>query len=209
MTTENGQRDLVRQPPTVSREQRAALNGHRSMVLWLTGLPGAGKSTLAHAVEERLYRMGCRSVVMDGDNVRHGLCGDLGFNAAGRVENIRRVAEVARLFVEAGVIAITAFIAPFSKDRQYARALFAPGDFLEIHCACPLEECERRDVKGMYRRARAGEIPLFTGVDSPYEEPIDAELVIRTDLLSLEESVERIIVAMVARGVVPEAGGLG
>lgn len=209
MTTGNGQRDLVWQPPTVSREQRATLNGHRSMVLWLTGLPGAGKSTLAHAVEERLYRMGCRSVVMDGDNVRHGLCGDLGFNAAGRVENIRRVAEVARLFVDAGVIAITAFISPFSKDRQYARALFAPGDFLEIHCACPLEECERRDVKGMYRRARAGEIPLFTGVDSPYEEPIDAEIVIRTDQLSLEQSVDRILVAMVARGVVPEAGGLG
>jgi adenylylsulfate kinase len=209
MQTKSEPKNLVWHHTAVTRAQREVLNAHRSMVLWLTGLSGAGKSTLAHAVEERLHRMGCRSFVMDGDNVRHGLCSDLGFTEAGRVENVRRVAEVAKLFVDAGVIAITAFISPFSKDRQYARSLFVPGDFLEIHCDCPLAECERRDVKGMYRRARAGEIPLFTGVGSPYEVPRDAEIVIRTDQLSLEESVDRIIAALVERGVIPEAGMLG
>lgn len=207
--TANGRIDLVWHRAAVTRAQREAQNGHRSMVLWLTGLSGAGKSTLAHAVEERLHRMGCRSFVMDGDNVRHGLCRDLGFTDAGRVENIRRVAEVARLFVDAGVIAITAFISPFRKDREYARSLFPSGDFLEIHCACPLEECERRDVKGMYRRARAGEIPMFTGIGSPYEEPRHAELVIRTDRAALDDAVDRIVAAMVERGAIPEAGGLG
>jgi adenylylsulfate kinase len=197
-----GAKDIVWHHATVTRARRETLNGHRGAVLWFTGLPGAGKSTLAHAVEERLHQAACRTFVMDGDNVRHGLCGDLGFSAADRVENVRRIAEVAKLFLEAGTIVMTAFISPFRADRERARALFPHGDFLEIYCACPLAECERRDVKGMYRRARAGEISMFTGIDSPYEEPRDAELTVATGTLALEASVDAVIDLLRARGIV-------
>lgn len=175
---------------TVTRARRERMNTHRSLLLWFTGLSGSGKSTLAHAVEERLHQFGCRSFVLDGDNVRHGLCRDLGFTDADRVENIRRVAEVAKLFVEAGIISMTAFISPFRKDREAARANFPHGDFLEVYCDCPLEICEQRDVKGLYRLARAGEIPHFTGLSSPYEAPRDPELVVATGALSLKASAE-------------------
>lgn len=195
-------KNIVWHHATVTRVRREALNGHRSVLLWFTGLSGAGKSTLAHAVEERLHQMGCRTFVLDGDNVRHGLCGDLGFSESDRVENIRRVAEVTKLFLEAGVIAMTAFISPFRKDRERARSLFPHGEFLEIFCACSLEECERRDVKGMYRRARAGEIPSFTGISSPYEEPLDPELVVPTGRLTLDASVETVIDMLRERGIV-------
>lgn len=134
---------------TVTRERRMAMNGHRSCVLWFTGLSGAGKSTLAHAVEEDLHQRGCRTFVLDGDNVRHGLCADLGFSVVDRQENIRRIAESAKLMVEAGVVAMTAFISPFRADRERARSLFPHGDFIEIYCAAPLEVCESRDVKGL------------------------------------------------------------
>ena len=144
---------------TVTRARRERLNGHKSVILWFTGLSGSGKSTLAHALEERLFRLGCRTFVFDGDNVRHGLCGDLGFSTEDRVENIRRIGEMSKLIIEAGVIALTAFISPFRADRDRVRHLVAAGDFIEILCACPLEICEQRDVKGLYRRARAGEIP--------------------------------------------------
>ena len=141
---------------TVTRARREIMNGHKSVILWFTGLSGSGKSTLAHAVEERLHQMGCRTFVFDGDNVRHGLCGDLGFSEEDRRENIRRIGEMAKLFVEAGVIALTAFISPFRSDREKVRGLVPHGDFIEIHCHCPLEVCEQRDVKGLYRRARMG-----------------------------------------------------
>lgn len=188
---------------TVTRSRREDMNGHRSVLLWFTGLSGSGKSTLAHSVEEKLHQRGCRTFVLDGDNVRHGLCQDLGFSDEDRVENIRRVAELAKLFLEAGVITMTAFISPFRLDRDRARSLFPHGDFLEIYCACPLETCEQRDVKGLYRRARAGEIPFFTGISSPYEEPYDPELAVETGAWSLDESVAAVIHLLQERGIVP------
>lgn len=178
---------------TVTRARREAQNGHRAYVLWFTGLSGAGKSTLAHALEEELHRRGCRTFVFDGDNVRHGLCGDLGFSIADRHENIRRIGEMCKLFVEAGVIALTAFISPLRVDRERMRTSMAPGDFVEIYCQADLPVCESRDVKGLYRRARAGEIPEFTGISSPYEEPTAPELVVPTGTEPLETSVQRVI----------------
>jgi adenylylsulfate kinase len=187
---------------TVTRARREAMNGHRSVILWFTGLSGAGKSTLAHVVEEDLHRRGCRTFVLDGDNVRHGLCADLGFSAGDRVENIRRVGEMAKLFLEAGVIALTAFISPFRADRERVRSLVPHGDFLEIYCRCPLEVCERRDVKGLYKRARAGEIKDFTGISSPYEQPEDPELVVDTGNRPLEDCVAQVIQLLMERGII-------
>lgn len=192
---------------TVTRDRREALNGHRSVMLWFTGLSGAGKSSLAHAVEEHLYQMGCRTFVFDGDNVRHGLCSDLGFSAEDRVENIRRVGEMGKLFLEAGVIALTAFISPFRSDREKVRSLVPHGEFFEIYCHCPLEVCEKRDVKGLYKRARAGEIKNFTGISSPYEAPEDPELVVDTGSLSLDESVSKVIGMLQERGVIDRGEG--
>ncbi|MEO5572865.1 MAG: adenylyl-sulfate kinase [Gammaproteobacteria bacterium] len=188
-------------PTTVTRQGRAALNGHRSVILWFTGLSGAGKSTIAHAVEEKLYGMGCRTFVFDGDNVRHGLCADLGFSAQDREENIRRVGEMAKLFNEAGVIALTAFISPFRADRQRARELVPEGDFIEIYCRCALAVCEQRDVKGLYAKTRAGEIKEFTGISSPYEAPEQPELILDTDQASLEDCVARVIDLLLSRDI--------
>jgi len=176
----------------VTRDMREAQAGHRAAVLWFTGLSGSGKSTLAHAVEKRLHGMGARTFVIDGDNVRHGLCGDLGFSDDDRVENIRRVAEVAGLFVEAGVLTLTAFISPFRRDRAQARELLG-DDFIEIYCDTPLDVCEERDVKGLYAKARAGEIPAFTGISSPYEAPEHAEIVVPTGSEPIELSVDRVM----------------
>jgi adenylylsulfate kinase len=178
---------------TVTRKRRAQLNAHKSVVIWFTGLSGSGKSTLAHSVEEELYKLGCRTFVLDGDNVRHGLSSDLTFNDNDRKENIRRIGEAANLMMEAGVIAITAFISPFKKDRNFVRQLLSQGDFIEIYCKASLETCESRDVKGLYKRARAGEIKNYTGIDSPYEAPENSELVIDTEGESLEESVAKVI----------------
>jgi len=199
--------NVVWHQATVTRERREALNGHRSVMLWFTGLSGAGKSTLAHAVEERLHQLGCRTFSFDGDNVRHGLCSDLGFSDEDRVENIRRVGEMGKLFLEAGVIALTAFISPFLSDRKKVRSLMPHGEFLEIYCHCPLEICEERDVKGLYRRARAGEIKNFTGISSPYEEPENPELVVDTGSLSLDESIEKVIGLLKERGVITNGDG--
>ncbi len=194
---------------TVTRSRREGINGHRSVVLWFTGLSGAGKSTLAHAVEEHLHQKGCRTFVFDGDNVRHGLCADLGFSAADRSENIRRIGQMAKLFVDAGVIALTAFISPFRADRQRVREIVGESDFLEIYCRCSLEECERRDVKGLYAKARAGVIREFTGVSSPYEEPLAPDLVIDTERQSLEEAVERVCGLLAERGLIARRAGQG
>jgi adenylylsulfate kinase len=186
---------------TVTRERRERLHSHRGAVLWFTGLPSSGKSTIAHAAEERLHQMGCHTFVLDGDNVRHGLCGDLGFTESDRAENIRRVGEITKLFVEAGTIVLTAFVSPFRRDRERARNLL-PGDFLEIYCNCPIEVCEQRDPKGHYQRAREGKIKDFTGVSAPYEEPADPELALHTAQLSIEESVEKVLVLLRDRGVI-------
>jgi adenylylsulfate kinase len=191
---------------TVTRKRREKLNGHGSVILWFTGLSGAGKSSLAHAVEEELHQLGCRTFVFDGDNVRHGLCADLGFSTEDRVENIRRVGEMSKLFIETGVIALTAFISPFLSDRARVRSLVPHGDFLEIYCRCSLEVCEQRDVKGLYKRARAGEIKDFTGISSPYEEPTDPELIVETGTLTMEESVAQVMQLLRDRGIVQQHG---
>ena len=188
----------------ITRADRRRLNGHRSLVVWFTGLSGPGKSTLSHAVEQRLYEIGCRSFVLDGDNVRHGLCRDLGFSEGDRMENIRRIGEMAKLFAEAGVITLTAFISPYRADRLRVRELFDPEDFVEVYCRCPLEVCEARDVKGMYRRARAGEICDFTGISSPYEEPLTPDLTVDTGRLSLEQCVDQVMSCLKDRGVLPQ-----
>jgi len=187
---------------TVTRERRQQLNKHRSSILWFTGLSGAGKSTLAHAVEEELYQRQCRTYVLDGDNVRHGLCSDLGFSEEDRQENIRRIGNVAKLFLDSGVIVLTAFISPFKKDRAIVRNLVLAGDFLEIHCSAPVEVCEQRDVKGLYKKAREGIISDFTGISSPYEIPTNPELTVKTGENSLEESVQKVIQLLLDRGII-------
>lgn len=176
---------------TVTRERREQQNGHRGAILWFTGLSGAGKSTLAHAVEEKLHQMNCRTFVLDGDNVRHGLCGDLGFTTEARIENIRRVGEVAKLFMEAGIIVLTAFISPYRADRDRVRSMVAPGDFLEIYCNSSIEVCESRDIKGLYKKARAGQIQEFTGISSPYEVPLHPDLTVNTGSSDLEICVRQ------------------
>ena len=178
---------------TVTRERRNQLNSHKSVIIWFTGLSGSGKSTLAHSVEETLHNLDCRTFVLDGDNVRHGLSSNLTFSDDDRKENIRRIGEAANLMMEAGVIAMTAFISPFKKDRNLVRQLLSQGDFIEIYCKASLETCESRDVKGLYKRARAGEIKSYTGIDSPYEAPENPELVIDTESESLEGSVAKVI----------------
>ncbi len=187
---------------TVDRAEREAQNGHKSVILWFTGLSGAGKSTLAHAVEARLYEMSCHTFVIDGDNVRHGLCGDLGFSAVDRTENIRRVGEVAKLFIEAGVITLTAFISPFRADRDRVRQMVDANEFFEIYCKADLAVCEQRDVKGMYRKARSGEIAEFTGISSPYEAPEAPELILETGIKPLEACVDEVIDALVRKGII-------
>lgn len=186
-------KNIVWHRSQVTRSAREEQNGHRSFILWFTGLSGAGKSTLAHCVEKLLHQQGCRTFVLDGDNVRHGLCADLGFCADDRHENIRRVGEGCKLFVEAGVIALTAFISPFRRDRDVVRALAQPGDFVEIYCNAPLEVCEQRDVKGLYGKARRGEIPEFTGISSPYEAPEQPELIVYTGRDGLDVCADQII----------------
>jgi len=189
---------------TVTRARRELQNGHKSVILWFTGLSGAGKSTLAHAVEERLHRSGCRTFVLDGDNVRHGLCGDLGFSDQDRQENIRRIAEVAKLMLEAGTITLTAFISPFRAERALARRLVPHGDFIEIYCNCELTICEQRDVKGLYQKARLGEITHFTGISSPYEAPEKPDLIVDTGLSELDACVDQVLALLRLRGVLPE-----
>ncbi len=178
---------------TVTREQRELLNGHRGAVLWFTGLSGSGKSTLSNAVEQRLHESGYSTFLLDGDNIRHGLCKDLGFSHEDRTENIRRIGEVAKLFVEAGVVVLAAFISPYRSDREIVRSIMPPGDFSEVYCQCPLEVCEQRDVKGLYKKARVGEISNFTGISSPYEVPLSPELVVNTAEEDLHTCVKRVM----------------
>ena len=201
MTTQKSSNTVWHQA-TISRADREKQHGHKSVILWFTGFSGSGKSTLAHAVEAELYKIGASTFVLDGDNVRHGLCSDLGFSDDNRIENIRRIGELAKLMSEAGVIVLTAFISPFRKDRSTARKLVPHGDFLEIYCKCPLETCESRDVKGLYKKARAGEIPFFTGIGSNYEEPVKPELVVNTKEQSLDDSANSVIQLLKQRLVI-------
>ena len=186
---------------TVTSAARKERNGHRGATLWLTGLSGSGKSTLARALEARLFEEGVQTYVLDGDNVRHGLNRDLGFSSSDRTENIRRVSEVARLFVGAGMLCITAFISPYREDRAHARGVHEEGDFIEVYVRCELSKCEARDPKGLYKKARTGEIANFTGISAPYEAPVSADVVVDTGEQSVEESVETVVVALKRQGV--------
>ena len=194
-------RNIVWHHATVTRARREAQNGHRGAIVWFTGLSGSGKSTLAHAVEEILHQQGCHTFVLDGDNVRHGLCGDLGFSAQDRQENIRRIGEIAKLFMEAGIIVLTAFISPYRADRERVRGMVEHGDFIEIYCNASIEVCEDRDIKGIYKKARTGQIAEFTGISSPYEAPENPELVLNTGGSGLDDCVRQVICEMVQRGL--------
>jgi len=197
--------NVVWESSQITRDMREKQNGHRAAVLWFTGLSGSGKSTVARQLERRLFALGCRTFYLDGDNVRHGLNGDLGFSDAARKENIRRVAEVAKLSFEHGNLTICTFISPFAADRDFARSLLPTGRFVEVFVKCDIEVCKRRDPKGLYARALRGEIPEFTGVTSPYEEPQQPELVVETDLRSADELVEEILAYLIRQGLVVEA----
>ena len=194
--------NLIWHHATVTRQRREELNRHRSVMLWFTGLSGAGKSTLAHATEEALYQQAMRTYVLDGDNVRHGINRDLGFSPADRTENLRRIGEIGKLFVEAGVIVIAAFISPLRRDREEVRRLFPHGDFLEVYCQATLAVCERRDTKGYYARARRGEIPEFTGISAPYEPPVAPDLMVDTGESGLDDCVAAVMALLRARGVI-------
>lgn len=173
---------------SITKKDRNKLLNNKSFVIWFTGLSGSGKSTLANNLEKRLYESGILTYILDGDNIRYGLNKDLGFDEAGRIENIRRIGEVARLMVDAGIVVLTAFISPYREDRNTVRKLLSENQFIEVYVKCPLNICEERDVKGLYSKARTGEIKNFTGIDSPYEEPENPELIIDTSENSLEES---------------------
>jgi len=193
--------DVVWQEWNIPRLRREQQNGHHAAVIWMTGLPGAGKTTIARAVERQLFECGCRTMLLDGDQLRHGLCGDLAFSPADRAENIRRVGEVARLFFEQGCIVLCAFVSPYRQDREGARALLPEGRFLEVFVNASVEECRRRDPKGLYNRVATGRIGQFTGVSAPYEEPIAAELVLDTERQSVPESATAVIDALKSRGI--------
>ena len=188
---------------TVTAEDREKLLNQKGCVIWFTGLSGSGKSTLANAVEQLLHQQRHHTYVLDGDNVRHGLNKNLGFSPEDREENIRRVGEVAKLFADAGTIVMTAFISPYRADRDQARALIADGRFVEVFVDCPLEVCEKRDTKGLYKKARAGEIKEFTGISAPYEPPLNPEVTINSAELSIEECAEAVVSVLVKSGLVP------
>ena len=190
---------------SIRDEERRLRAGHGGAVVWITGLSGAGKTTLADALERTLFDLGCQVFVLDGDKVRGGLCADLGFTLHERSENIRRIGEVARLFCQAGQIVIVSAISPLRADRDRARALVPAPQFVEVYCRCPLAVCEARDPKGLYRRARAGQLPEFTGISSPYEAPDAAEVVVDSATSSVEDEVEKLLVELRRRGIIPAA----
>ena len=186
----------------VGQTRRSALKAHKPAVIWFTGLSGSGKSTLANALEDELNRLSCHTYFLDGDNLRHGLNSDLDFTREGRVENVRRVGELACLFADAGLIVLSAFISPFAEDRQRVRELLPEGQFIEVYVSTPLEVCEQRDCKGLYAKARSGEITNFTGLSSPYEYPQDAELVLDTSQVSVEQALQKIMTHLYESGII-------
>lgn len=186
----------------VNKASRAESLGQKSKVIWLTGLSGSGKSTLANLLEKKFFEQGKHTYLLDGDNVRHGLCGDLGFSDKDRVENIRRISEVAKLFVDSGMIVLTAFISPFQVDRNYCRNLLEDGEFVEVFVDTPLEICEQRDPKGLYKKARSGEIKHFTGIDSAYEAPSAPEIHLQYQEESAEQTAERLFNLLAEKGLV-------
>ncbi len=185
--------NVVWSDTSITKDRRDDLNQQRSAIVWFTGLSGSGKTTIANALEQRLHKNTFRTYLLDGDNVRHGLSNDLGFSDNDRTENIRRIGEVSKLFIDAGVIVLATFISPFINDRKFVRNIVNQTEFIEIYIKCPLQLCENRDVKGLYKKARTGEIKHFTGIDSPYEAPENPELTIDTSKLSIDEAVDEII----------------
>ena len=194
--------DIKWQQHDVNAAQRQALFGHQSAVLWFTGLSGSGKSSVANALEQALAAQGKHTYLLDGDNVRHGLCADLGFSAEDRTENLRRVGAVAGLMVDAGLLVLSAFISPYRNQRELVKSFIPPGKFIEVHISTPLEVCEQRDVKGLYKKARAGEISHFTGISDPYEAPEAADLVLDTSVTSLENSVQQLLALLKERQII-------
>ena len=203
--TEPKSKNIVWHQTTVSRAEREQISGHRGCTVWLTGLSGSGKSTVANMLEKALWERGVRSFVLDGDNIRHGLNKDLGFSPADRTENIRRIGEVAALFTDAGIVNVTAFISPYQADRAIARKAMPEGCFIEVYMKCDLAECEKRDPKGLYKKARAGEIPEFTGISAPYEAPESPELEVDTTGQTPEQSLAVILGHLEAKGYIPKA----
>lgn len=200
MKTEN----TVWHKPQISKSQRAGLKQQKPALLWYTGLSGSGKSTVANAVDALLFKLGCHSYLLDGDNVRHGLNGDLGFSDEARVENIRRISEVAKLFLDAGLVVSTAFISPFASDRALAKAKLEAGEFIEVFIDTPISVCEQRDPKGLYKKARAGEIKDFTGIDSTYDVPVAPQIHVKTDTQSIEQCAEQIVAYLMKQGFIAE-----
>lgn len=194
--------DIKWQQHDVNAAQRQALFGHQSAVIWFTGLSGSGKSSVANALEQALAAQGQHTYLLDGDNVRHGLCADLGFSAEDRTENLRRVGAVAGLMVDAGLLVLSAFISPYRNQRELVKSFIPLGKFIEVHIATPLEVCEQRDVKGLYKKARAGQISHFTGISDPYEAPQHADLVLDTSVTSLEDSVQQLLALLKQREII-------
>ncbi|MGM9950582.1 MAG: adenylyl-sulfate kinase [Lysinibacillus sp.] len=194
--------NIVWHEASIAKQQRREKNGHSSFILWFTGLSASGKSSVANAFAHRLFEDGKQAFVLDGDNIRHGLNSDLGFDEASRKENIRRIGEVAKLFVEGGQIVLTAFISPYREDRQVVRSLVQEGEFIEVFVKCSVEACEKRDPKGLYKKARNNEIPNFTGVSAPYEEPINPEIILDTENQTIEECVEQLQKVLTQKGYI-------
>lgn len=194
--------NIVWHEASITKEERRTQNKHQSFILWFTGLSASGKSSVANAFARRLFERGNQAFVLDGDNVRHGLNKDLGFDEAGRKENIRRIGEVSKLFVENGQIVLTAFISPYREDRQVVRELVETGEFIEVYVKCSVETCEMRDPKGLYKKARNAEIPNFTGISAPYEEPGNPEIILDTELHSIEECVEQLTDILTSKGYI-------
>ena len=200
---EKDNKNIVGHEPSVRIDDRWKTSGYKSCLLWFTGLSASGKSCIAHAFDEIMHASGIHTYVLDGDNVRHGLNKDLGLSPEDRKENIRRIAEVSKLFIDAGLLVITAFIAPYREDRRHARDLFEKDRFIEVYVKCPISECAKRDPKGLYKKAKAGEITGFTGISAPYEEPENPELILETDKMSIEECVQKLIKYLAANSYIP------
>ncbi|MCY9546913.1 adenylyl-sulfate kinase [Lysinibacillus xylanilyticus] len=194
--------NIVWHEASITKEERRTQNKHQSFILWFTGLSASGKSSVANAFARRLFERDNQAFVLDGDNVRHGLNKDLGFDEAGRKENIRRIGEVSKLFVENGQIILTAFISPYREDRQVVRELVEAGEFIEVYVKCSVETCEKRDPKGLYKKARNAEIPNFTGISAPYEEPENPEIILDTELHSIEECVDQLTDILTSKGYI-------
>ncbi len=186
----------------VSRRERNVMNKHRSILVWFTGLSASGKSTIAHHLEKELFERGVRSYVLDGDNVRHGISNNLGFSREDRRENLRRIAEVSKLMVDSGVVVLSAFVSPYREDRSYVREIVGADDFVEVYVRCPVEVCEQRDPKGLYKKARAGVIKGYTGIDAPYEEPQSPDVVLDTMELDVEDAVRKVLEYLDSRKVI-------